>query len=210
MIYAIREGSEAATPSLMEAIFSLRHSIFVDSLKWQALRKSNRLERDEFDHPEAIHLVYLKDGRALAYSRLLPTIRPHLLSDVYPELMQGCESPRGWDIWEWTRLCAISDPDTGTGTPMRALMVAVAEISVLLNVSRLIAQSGPVWINRLIRLGWDARALTAPTVYEGSPVVPLEARISESTISMSRKILAVSGNILDVSGLVGMGLSAVV
>lgn len=209
MIYAFREGSPLATATLMESIFSLRHSVFVETLNWRALRQSDSLERDQFDHTEAIHLVYLKHGRALAYSRLLPTSGPHLPSDIYPELMKGHPSPRGPDIWEWTRLCARCDPDTGAATPIRALMVAVAEISVTLRISRLIAQSGPGWVARLNRLGWDAKALTAPTLYDGSPVVPLEARILRSTTSVSRRVLAVGGDILDVCGLLALGMPAV-
>ncbi len=199
MIYGFSENCALAQRGLLERIYALRHRVFVQELGWEALRRSDRLEKDAFDDPHALHLAFVAKGNVLAYTRLLTTIRPHLLSNVYPVLMQGRKSPRSADVWEWTRLCAIPDPASGRATPMRAMMTAVAEICVHMGLRSLVAQSDPTWINRLKRLGWEARPIALPMIYDGAIVVPLEARASEETIAQSRRRLGVCGSILDLS-----------
>lgn len=201
MIYAFREDSQLATSGLMDDIFALRHSVFVEKMNWEVLRRPNGLERDEFDHTDAVHMALVRNDKLLAYSRILPTTRPHLLSDVYPELMHGKPLPRAPDVWEWTRLCAINDPETGLATPVRAMMVAVAEISLILRASRFIAQGEPGWVGRLNRLGWAAKPIGITSHYGGLPVAPLEARATIATIEVSRRRLGVHGDVLDVSSL---------
>ena len=40
------------------------------------------------------HFLAMEDGRVIGYSRLLPTTRPHLLSDVMPQLCEGDAAAR--------------------------------------------------------------------------------------------------------------------
>ena len=55
-----------------------------------ALRGADRLEKDRFDTDEAIYLLLTKDdGTVVGAHRLLPTMGPHLLSDIVPELLRG-------------------------------------------------------------------------------------------------------------------------
>jgi acyl-homoserine lactone synthase len=88
----------------LEKVYRFRHRFFVHHKKWETLAKVDERKIDEFDTPEAVHIVGLDDsGDISTYTRLLPTTAPHLLSDVYPELLQGNPEPTGPDIWEWTR-----------------------------------------------------------------------------------------------------------
>ena len=88
----------AATPQTMDKIWRFRHAQFVERLGWQALYKEDGREIDPFDHARALHLVLYKQARVIGYSRLLPTTEPHLLSNVYPQIMQG---------QAWTRCVAL-------------------------------------------------------------------------------------------------------
>ena len=101
----------------LEKVYRFRHRFFVHHKKWETLAKADEREIDEFDTPEAVHIVGLDDsGDISTYTRLLPTTAPHLPSDVYPELLQGNPEPTGPDIWEWTR--AAINPfkrDSGKG-----------------------------------------------------------------------------------------------
>jgi acyl-homoserine lactone synthase len=101
----------------LEKVYRFRHRFFVHHKKWETLAKADEHEIDEFDTPEAVHIVGLDDsGDISTYTRLLPTTAPHLLSDAYPELLQGNPEPTDPDIWEWTR--AAINPfkrDSGQG-----------------------------------------------------------------------------------------------
>ena len=92
--------------ALLEKVYKFRHAFFVDHMKWEALRKPDGREIDEFDTPGCAHIVGVEDGEVISYTRLLPTTEPHLLSHIYPEILDGAKSPVGPNIWEWTR-CAV-------------------------------------------------------------------------------------------------------
>ncbi|MEH6952892.1 acyl-homoserine-lactone synthase (plasmid) [Nitrobacter sp. NHB1] len=89
---------------LMDRVFRFRHSIFVDEKGWMDLRQPDGLERDRFDDVHAIHQICLRGDDIVGYQRLLPTTRPHLLSDVLTELCHR-RPPRGPRVFEWTRFC---------------------------------------------------------------------------------------------------------
>lgn len=93
--------------ALMDRAFRFRHDIFVDEKGWEELRQPDRLERDRFDDAHAIHQICLRDDEIVGYQRLLPTTRPHLLSDVLADLCRQ-RPPRGPRVFEWTRFCVVA------------------------------------------------------------------------------------------------------
>ncbi|MGO7163528.1 hypothetical protein ACCS78_30340 [Rhizobium johnstonii] len=79
-------GRHESHGQAMEKIWRFRHEQFVERLGWEALRRNDGLEIDQFDHDRALH------------TRLLPTTEPHLSSDVYPQIMKGQAWPRSPEI----------------------------------------------------------------------------------------------------------------
>ncbi len=102
---------------LMENVWRFRHSQFVERLGWRELSSEDGRERDRFDNDDAIHLVAARGDDVVGYTRLLRTSGPHLLRDVYPDLMQGRSWPQEADIYEWTR--CISDEKAGSSAMSR-------------------------------------------------------------------------------------------
>jgi len=88
---------------ILEKAYRFRHRHFVERLGWEALRKPDGREVDQFDGPHCVHAVGTDQGEIAHYVRLLPTDRPHLQSHVYPNLLQGRTAPSGPTIYEWTR-----------------------------------------------------------------------------------------------------------
>ncbi|AEI04464.1 autoinducer synthase protein SolI (plasmid) [Afipia carboxidovorans OM5] len=196
MISVIRGRDVSNHSALMDAVFCLRHEIFVDRMGWTALRCSNGRERDQFDCDAAIHVVGLDCDKVCAYSRLLPTTGPHLLHDVYPELLDGAIAPRRPDVWEWTRLFTYPLSETSTlSLGGRRLFVAIAEFCEQRGISSLIAQAAPQWITKLLQLGWEARPLALPVIYGGESVVALEAHLTPTTVARSRRVLGIKGDV---------------
>jgi acyl-homoserine lactone synthase len=198
MIFAFYRNSKLATPGLMDEIYDLRHRVFVDTLGWSALMKPDRRDRDQFDDDHALHVADIQNDRVMAYSRLLPTTRPHLLSHVYPELLQGRSYTRAPNIFEWTRLCARSEIGDGDSLAARRLLIAIAELCLRFGIAGLIAQSDPGWVRRLTRLGWDAQPLAFPVMFDGRQTLALKARASERTVAKSRKRLGIDTEVLDI------------
>ncbi len=104
MLMVIRGSDISRHATLMDRVFRFRHSIFVDEKGWMDLRQPDGLERDRFDDVHAIHQICLRGDEIVGYQRLLPTTRPHLLSDVLTDLCHR-RPPRGPRVFEWTRFC---------------------------------------------------------------------------------------------------------
>lgn len=90
--------------ALMDRVFRFRHAVFVEEKGWDDLRQDDGRERDRFDDVHAIHQICLRDDEIVGYQRLLPTTRPHLLTDVLGDLCRR-KPPRGPRVFEWTRFC---------------------------------------------------------------------------------------------------------
>ncbi len=104
MLMVISGSDIGRHASLMERVFRFRHKIFVEEKRWEDLRHPDGLERDRFDDEHAVHQVCLNGDEIVGYQRLLPTTRPHLLTDVLQDLCRQ-KPPRGRRIFEWTRFC---------------------------------------------------------------------------------------------------------
>ena len=186
----------------LEKVFRFRHRFFVDHKKWTALTKADEREIDEFDTPAAVHIVGLdQSGDVSTYTRLLPTTGPHLLSDVYPELLQGSPAPTGPDIWEWTR--AAINPfkrDSGKGASLikGEFYAAVIETCLYLGIRGLLVEAHPGLVTSAIEVGFHTRPLALPTEYRGEPVVPFFCEITERTLPRTREVFGLSSPVLRV------------
>lgn len=196
MIHVFWEIISPVDPYLRDEIHRFRHEVFVKGLGWAALEKPDGREIDQFDDEHAIHVVDIVGSQVCGYSRLLPTCRPHLLSHVYPELLQGRESPRSSATYEWTRLAARKDVKTRDSYSIRRIMAAIPDICATFGLQSLIAQSDPLWIRRLMKLGWDVKPLAPAVAYAGRAIVPLEARVTAETSKICCRVLGMRSAIV--------------
>lgn len=201
MVVVITSRNAAAETELLDQCYRLRHRIFVEECGWHLAATPDGREIDPFDTPDAIHLAVVEDGRAVAYSRLLPTTRPHLLSDVYPELLDGAPPPRARWIYEWTRFCVARERRDGVSAmsrPGQLIFMAVAELCLAAGIHAVTLQSDPIWLTRFLELGWRTRPLALPQMYAGKPVVALIADVTEATLDEMRRVFDVDWPIVAV------------
>jgi acyl-homoserine lactone synthase len=183
---------EAARPGenpRLEAAFRLRHSIFVDELKWSQLRRDDERDIDRFDGPYAVYFVAIEKDEVVGHLRMLPTARPHLLSDVYPHICQR-NYPRGPQVWEWTRAC-VSRPyrEGGAfGRTLAELTLAAMEWSAAHGVEYIITEWHPIWVTRFLELGAEVTPLGVPVEMDGQPVIAVQMRFPEVAFSRLREI----------------------
>src|SRR4051812_6449510 len=85
-------------------LHAYRYNVFVERLHWNLPGARNGLEVDEFDREDTIYILGRdKKGVLCGCARLLPTTKPYLLSEIFPELMHGISLPRSDDVWEISR-----------------------------------------------------------------------------------------------------------
>ena len=99
----------------------LRHRLFVRRHGWD-VPTYNDLEYDQFDTPAAKYLIWLdQDRQARAVARLIPTDRPYMIKEIWPEFVDG-PLPQCRSIWEASRFGCDRD------LPPASRRRAVAEI----------------------------------------------------------------------------------
>jgi len=190
MIYIVTAENRHQFTEQLEQAYRLRHAVFVDEMKWEELRRPDAREIDQFDDERALHMLYLRDGAVLGYQRMLPTIRPHLLSDVMPELCDG-ERPSGPNIWEWTRYC-VARPHRERGRTLspiaNALLSGIVEWGLESGVDRIIIEMDPIWLLRLVQLYFRVTPLGLPKKIGGSEIVAVVAAFDQRTLDRLREM----------------------
>ena len=174
---------------LLEQAFRLRHEVFVEERGWEALRRPDRREIDQFDDADAVHHLALEGGRVVGYTRMRPTSKPHLLADIHRHLCQR-DYPRSASLWEWTRYCVHRDRRGGSvlGDVGAEIMGGAVEWCLDHNIEDAILEMHPVWIAYLTGVGFDVRPLGLPTELEGTPVIAVQIHFSDKTVDLMREM----------------------
>ena len=154
-----------------------RKKVFVETLGWD-LKTRDGMELDQFDRPDTLYMVS-QDAHGIVNgcARLLPTDRPYLLGEVFPQLMQGQPIPCSPDIWELSRFAAVDFNARGgsalaqfsSGIAVQLLKLAIA-CAAEQGAKRLITVS-PIGIERLLRhTGVHAHRAGPPAIVDGHPI----------------------------------------
>ncbi len=178
------ENASQYRDELIEA-GKLRHAVFVDEMGWEDIRQPNGIERDQFDGPGAVHMLFLDGGRLLGYQRMLPTKRPHLLSEVMPHLCEG-PRPEGEHIWEWTRYCVPKEHrERGRKlSPVaNALLSGIVEWGLPRGIDTIVIQMDPLWLLRLVQLHFLVTPLGFPHEMSGRDTIAVTARFNRLTLA---------------------------
>lgn len=162
---------------LQTQIANYRHKVFIETLGWD-LKTQNNEELDQFDREDTLYVVARDDQqRVNGCARLLPSDRPYLLGDVFPQLMNGLPIPCSPDVWELSRFAAV-DFNQQTMSPLAQFSSPVA-IKLLQEVIACAAAHGakrlitvsPIGIERLLRrAGFHAHRAGPPMIIGGHPI----------------------------------------
>lgn len=188
MLYALSTSELMDRPDLWRAVHTLRHEIFVEEMGWEDIRRSDGLEIDQFDHDEAIHHIVMRDGRLAGYQRMLPTTRPHLLSEVLTDLYEGTP-PSGPAVWELTRY-AVARPFRegrwGMSSVGSELVAGFIEWGMTRGVDKVIIEFDPSWVLRALQLQFLARPLGYQRTYGRQQVVATLLTFDANTLRVVR------------------------
>lgn len=106
-ITVARAGERGLHAALLDSMYRLRSEVFHRRLGWDVRVEDGR-EHDWFDLIGPYYLVaYDRDFQALGCCRLLPTMGPNMLRDIFPFLLDGAPAPAAETVWEVSRF-AIS------------------------------------------------------------------------------------------------------
>ena len=171
MILVVDALNKHVHGGILDEMFRLRARVFGDRLGWDVKIEDGR-EIDEFDHLDPAYVIGLDDDdNVVACVRALQTTGPHMLADVFSDILQGQAPLRSATLWESTRFCVDTDrlmmTGRGVGTVSRAtceLMVGSLEYARASGIEDIITVIDPV-MNRVLK-----RSDNAPYDYVGATV----------------------------------------
>lgn len=184
MIHVISALNRHLYEDVIEQHFRLRHEIFVEERKWEALRKPDGREIDAYDNDDAVYLLALEDRRVLGGSRLYPTTRPTMMSEVFPHLaaVRGC--PAGPLVWEWSRFFVSRERRDGTFNLQ--LMAAAQEFCLDQGIERLCLVMETWWLPRFHEIGFVVSPLGLPALIDNSWTMAATIEVSEKSLDIVR------------------------
>jgi acyl-homoserine lactone synthase len=82
-VHAIHVGNRHLYEAALDQHHRIRHDIYVGERKWMDLERADGREIDQFDTDRTVYLLGIEPGKGVVGgSRLVPTLEPHLMSDV--------------------------------------------------------------------------------------------------------------------------------
>jgi len=190
VIHIVTPDNESFYRDEMEQAYRLRHQVFVEEMGCHNLAKPDGREIDQFDDKHAVHMLYIEEGKVLGYQRMLPSTRPHLLSEVMPELCE-IEQPVGADIWEISRHCVAPDHRSGGhyASPIaNALGAGLLEWALECGVSKFIIEIEPMGLLPLVQLHFQPLPLGLPHKINGREVLALTLTFDGRTLERFREL----------------------
>lgn len=142
---------------MLERMARFRYRVFVQLLGW-SLPCRDGIELDQFDREDTLYLVARQGEDVVGMARLLPTQRPYLLGEVFPQLMGSLPAPQDASVWELSRFTAV-DPEPGAEGGTSRQFSSPAAVDLLRSALKLAAEHGvrrlitvsPVGVERLLR-----------------------------------------------------------
>lgn len=94
---------------VLDEMFALRARVFGDRLGWE-VEIADGKEIDQFDALDPAYVIGLNDeGQVVSCVRALQTTGPHMLSDVFSDILDGEPPLRSATLWESTRFCVDTE-----------------------------------------------------------------------------------------------------
>lgn len=173
----ITTGTRLTLPTeLWQALLLYRYRVFVEKLGWH-LDCAVGEELDQFDRDDTVYVIARQGPHIVGVARLLPTHKPYLLKEVFPQVLGGQALPHSAHIWEISRFAAVDlQQQTFTGHSLSspnavALLHEVLKVAACHKVRQLITVSPP-GITRLLRnAGFDAHCEGKLTVIDGHKIM---------------------------------------
>jgi acyl-homoserine lactone synthase len=201
-VHVIRRENRHLYTDVLEGYFRLRHQIYVVERKWMDLDRPDKLEIDQFDTDDTVYLLALEERNIVAGMRLVPTIGPTLLSELFPQL--ALNGPiRRRDVYELSRIFVVPNRRGEHAGPRAEAVIQAAAmeygISIGLSAFTIVLESW--WLPRLLDQGWQARPLGLPVNINSLSTVAVIVDVNDTAWTEICSRRSVPGSMLVWQGL---------
>lgn len=107
----------------------LRHEAFIARQGWDVPAYAG-MEWDQYDNPRASYIVIADEGRCVGVCRLVQTIHPYMIEEVFSGNLPY-PAPKRPDVWEATRFTVAADlPPDRRDQALKRLIVGVQRFGI--------------------------------------------------------------------------------
>jgi len=176
LIQAPFDGDDAKR---LRDLFALRYELFVEGRGWRTLERADRLDIDQYDDEHTAYIVKYIDGVIVGGARLRPTIRQHMLQEVFGDLCEGGSPPIGPQIYECSRTF-VARRHPQRRAIFAEVLLAAANFCLANNVNTLTGVLETWWLNSYLALGLNATPLGMPQDVDGMSLLAVSFVVDES------------------------------
>jgi acyl-homoserine lactone synthase len=197
-VHLVNAHNRGQYADLLEENYRLRHRIFVDLQGWEALRRPDKREIDQFDGPQATHILVTDDGELVGGSRFNRLDQPNLLQTVFPGLVtESFPAPPELGA-DWTRFYVRPDRREGRrrAPESAALFCAMMEYALLQGYSFITFVSTVYMVELGVSMGWRIVPLGVPATIDGKPTVAAWIEVCEQGLASVRRVTGVERQLL--------------
>lgn len=182
MLHIVDQHSRPDEARALKSMFEARKRVFVDLLGWDVPVLAGQFEVDQFDDPHCTYLLLTDQaGDHLGSARLLKTLRPHILGDLYPFLCEEAP-PRGPAIFEITRFCLDRRLRASERLAIRnELVSALVDHALSAGITHYTGVAELGWLQQILAFGWECRPLGLPQLVDGRTLGALAITIAPDT-----------------------------
>lgn len=177
MITIVDSRNAKRHADLLDRQFRLRHDIFIKERGWAEFDVDGTHERDQYDDDNATYLIATDDyGIVAGGFRLYPTVLPHMLSEAFPQLVEGALIQRS-DVFELTRFGMRKSERRSRH--YFELLTAIQEFGLMEGLSGFTMVINPLRIPILQGFGFEIEPLGLPAPVNGDPTIAVLFHVSE-------------------------------
>lgn len=195
MIFIINAENRPLFAAEIQQMHRQRKLVFVDQGGWN-VPVVDDMEIDDYDRADTVYLVAKRDpdGPVLASTRLLPTLLPHLMSDLFAESCNGCV-PRGPHVWEASRFCAVPgiESQLRRSDLLWEIICGVMETSLLFGIEEITFVANAALFPLAFNCGWQARRLGPTTTYGDEDITAVAVQITPEGLRDVRRRFGIAG-----------------
>jgi acyl-homoserine lactone synthase len=154
-IHVVNSKNFSSNLDLLNDFLKARRNIYIEEKGWMP-DDGREIETDQFDNRHATYLIGEIDGEVMTGTRLYPTMKPHMLSEVFPEF-GVLRSPT---VYEWTRGFIIPKyREAGHGPIKGQFCGTVMEYCLIEGITQIGGLQDLYWLRLWRRYGWKVHEI---------------------------------------------------
>jgi acyl-homoserine lactone synthase len=203
MIHIINAENRHMYEDALREHHRIRHQIYIEERSWRGLQCRDGMEFDDFDTTFMTYALAMDGERVVGGARLFPTLRPHMLETVCPQLADVKGIPRGPSIYEWTRLFIIPSHRDGRygGAVSGRIFCGCIEYCLREGIDQLSLVFEGWWLPRIQSWGWKLTPLGLPGLIDGEWWIAALVDVNEHMLAATRSFFKITEPMMICEGL---------